>query len=416
MRIWMINHYAIPPTTAGGTRHYNFARQLQKRGHEVVIIAANYNHSSHRYMGSSQKEAELDTRYEVPFVWLPVPAYKGNTLARFWNMLVFMKAILKNKTLPDLPEPDLILGSSPHLFAALGAELLARRMKKPFILEIRDLWPESLVDLGRFTHKHPLIKGMKSIERYLYKRAQRVISLLPCADQYLIQEGVKAENILWLPNSVDLSAIPAEALVPANNVKFTIMNAGAHGVANDLDTVLTAAKILQNQGLSDQIRICLVGEGPEKARLKKRATEEGITMVEFIDAVPKSQVYDILKQADAFLMLLKNSPVFRWGISPNKLFDYLAMERPVIFAVSTPFNPIEKAQAGISVNPGEPEALATAIYDLYLTPKEKLQAMGKRGKAFVIENHDLYRLSLSLEKLMQEVQVKEKLVEVCALE
>lgn len=403
MRIWLINHYAIPPTSAGGTRHYNFAKQLQKRGHEVVIIAANYNHLSHRYMGSLKDEAELDTRFEVPFVWLPVPAYKGNTLARFWNMLAFMNSILRNKILPQLPVPDLVLGSSPHLFAALGAARLARRMKKPFILEIRDLWPESLVDLGRFTAKHPLIIVMKWIERYLYKHAQGVISLLPCADQYLIQEGVKPESILWLPNSVDLSAIPGDALIPPTNAKFTIMNAGAHGVANDLDTVLSAAKILENQGLSDRIRICLVGDGPEKARLKQRAVNENIHMVEFMDAVPKNQVYDLLKQADAFLMLLKNSPVFRWGISPNKLFDYLAMERPIIFAVDTPFNPIEKAKAGLTIKPSEPEALASAIYNLALTPKTELQEMAKRGKRYVMEHHDLFGLSLSLERLMQEV-------------
>lgn len=406
MRIWIINHYALPPTAAGGTRHYHFARQLQQRGHEVLIIAANFNHFSHCFMTDSKDQAELDLRHEVPFLWLPVPAYKGNTLARFWNMLVFMLAVLRNKNLLSLPSPDLILGSSPQLFAALGGALLAKRLKKPFILEIRDLWPESLVDLGRFTHKHPLIKIMKWIESYLYKRAQRVISLLPCADDYFIQRGVKTENILWLPNSVDLSLIPEAALALPRNNLFTLMHAGAHGLANDLDTVLAAAKILQAQGLDNNIRICLVGEGPEKARLKKQAANEGIHMIEFMDAVPKNKIYDSLKQADAFLMLLKDSPVFRWGISPNKLFDYLAMERPVIFAVSTPFNPIQKAKAGLSIQASDPEALAAAICHLYQTPKDELQAMGKRGKAYIMEHHDLHRLTGCLEKLMTEVQIK----------
>ncbi len=402
MRIWIINHYALPPTAAGGTRHYNFARQLQERGHEVLIIAANFNHFSHSFMSTSKKKAELDTRYEVPFLWLPVPAYKGNTLARFWNMLVFMRAVLRNKLLLSLTPPDIILGSSPHLFAAFGAALLAKRMKKPFILEVRDLWPDSLVELGRFTHKHPLIIMMKWLERSLYKRAEQLISLLPSAKEYFIQHGVKAENITWLPNSVDVSAIPEEAFRFPNNEKFTVMHAGAHGLANDLDTVLAAASILQNKGLSNKIRICLVGDGPEKARLKEQAAREGLQMLEFIDSVPKKQIYGILQQADAFLMLLKDSPVFRWGISPNKLFDYLAMERPVIFAVSTPFNPIEQAQAGISISPSDPEALARAIEDLAKTSKDKLQMMAKRGKAYVLEHHDLSRLSQVFEGLMMK--------------
>ena len=208
MRIWMINHYAAPPTMAGGTRHYNFARQLMQRGHEVTLIAANYNHFSHTYIPTPTQAGEIDYTYEVPFIWIPTPTYRGNTLARFQNMLTFSWNTLRKKYLPRTSPPDIIIGSSPHLFAALGAELLSRRLKVPFILEIRDLWPESLVDLGRMSTRHPMIKLMRGIEKYLYKRADRIISLLPSADKYLIAHGVKPEHILWLPNSIDSDAIP----------------------------------------------------------------------------------------------------------------------------------------------------------------------------------------------------------------
>lgn len=402
MRIWMINHYAIPPTGAGGTRHYNFARQLQKKGHDVLIIAANFNHISHTFVASSDKIGKLDKTHDVPFVWLPVPAYKGNTIGRFWNMLVFTFAILTNKFLNTTSPPDIIIGSSPHLFAALGAELLARRLKKPFILEIRDIWPDSLVDLGKFTHKHPLIKSMKWIERYLYKRAKRVITLLPNANEYLAQYGVKASNILWLPNSVDIDAV-SYSLSRAPNNKFTVMYAGAHGLANDLDTVVAAAKILQNKGLADHIRICLVGEGPEKLRLKALVESEQINMLEFFDPVSKNEIYSVLNKADAFLMLLKKSPVFRWGISPNKLFDYLVMERPVIFGVDTPYNPIKKVNAGISIEPSNPKALANAIHQLSMLPKSLLNEMGQRGRHFILDHHHILRLTDLLENLILDV-------------
>jgi glycosyltransferase involved in cell wall biosynthesis len=402
MRIWIINHYALPPTSAGGTRHYNFARQLQKRGHEVLIIAANYNHFSHTFMSTSGKFGELDTTYDVPFVWLPVPAYKGNTVSRFWNMLSFAGKVFRNKFLLTSPPPDVIIGSSPHLFAALGAELLAKKLKKPFILEIRDLWPETLIDLGKFSHKHPLIKMMKWIEAYLYKRANHIISLLPASDKYLTQCGVLQKNITWLPNSVDVVAIPFDTLSKTPNNKFTVMYAGAHGLANDLDTVIYAAKILQNNGYTDHIRICLIGDGPSKMQLKQLALRENVQMVEFFDSVSKKEIYSTLNQADVFLMLLKKSPVFRWGISPNKLFDYLVMERPVIFGVETPFNPIEKYNAGISIQPSDPESLASAIQKLYLLPKEELMEMGQRGKSFVLQHHDIVGLTDSLEKAMDE--------------
>lgn len=401
MRIWMINHYAAPPTMAGGTRHYNFAKQLIQRGHEVTLIAANYNHFSHTYIPTPAEPGQIDLSYDVPFMWLPTPTYHGNTLARLQNMLAFSWKVISKKYLPRAQAPDLILASSPHLFAALSGELLARQLNLPFILEIRDLWPESLVDLGRISKRHPLIMVMRGIERYLYKRAQRVISLLPAAEQYLVKNGVKSENILWLPNAVDTDSIPHDLSVLPSD-KFTLMYAGAHGLANDLDTVLHAAQILQNEGIGHKLRIRLIGSGPEKDRLKALAAELKLFIVEFEDPVSKNEIYNKLKQADAFLMLLKESPVFRWGISPNKLFDYLLMGRPVIFGVNTPFNPIEKHQAGITVQPSNPKQLAAAIQQLVSLPQTELNKMGARGKEYVLQHHHLHRLTDSLENLMMK--------------
>lgn len=402
MRIWIINHYAAPPVMAGGTRHYNFAKQLMQRGHEVTLIAANYNHFSHRFVESATEPGVVDNSYEVPFIWIPTPTYSGNTIARFQNMLSFSGKLLLNKYLPRHAQPDVIIGSSPHLFAALGAEWLARRLKVPFILEIRDLWPESLVDLGRISTKHPLIIMMRQIEKYLYKRAKAIISLLPSADQYLIKQGVKPENILWLPNTVDIDAIPAN-LTPGVSDKFTFMYAGAHGLANNLDTVLHAAYLLEKQKRHQRIQIVLIGSGPEKQRLQALAQSLNLTMVTFKDPVSKSEIYHELNKADAYLMLLQDSPVFRWGISPNKLFDYLAMARPVIFGVNTPFNPVEQCQAGISIKPSDPEALASAILQLAETPRERLNEMGQRGKEYVLKYHHINALSDTLETLLLKV-------------
>jgi glycosyltransferase involved in cell wall biosynthesis len=402
MRIWMINHYAAPPTMAGGTRHYNFARQLMQRGHEVLLIAANYNHFSQKFIQTPTKMGEIDHSYDVPFVWIPTPAYQGNTAARFKNMLAFSLRALRKKYLSRTLPPDIIIGSSPHLFAALSGELLAKRLNVPFILEVRDLWPESLVDLGRISTHHPLIKLMKGVESYLYKRANRVISLLPSADKYLIMHGVKPENIVWLPNAIDTDIIPIDLKPMQKSDLFTVMYAGAHGIANDLDTVLSAAKILQDKYAAQQIRICLIGDGQEKTRLKELAVTLNVSMVEFCDPVSKTEIYPILNQADAFLMLLKDSPVFRFGISPNKLFDYLAMGRPVIFGVETPFNPIKEFNAGITIKPSDPESLASAIYHLSLVPKSELANMGERGKNFVLHNHHIQKLTDSLENLITD--------------
>lgn len=401
MRIWIMNHYAAPPTMAGGTRHYNFAKQLIQRGHDVTLIAANYNHFSHTYIKSTVPFGEQDHTYDVPFVWIPTSSYQGNTFSRMKNMLEYSFRALRTKYLSK-KKPDIIIGSSPHLFAAFSASLLAKRYKVPFILEIRDLWPESLIDLGRISKQHPLILVMKRIEKHLYQRADRIISLLPSANEYLVNHGVQANNILWLPNAVDTDAVPANLSLKKQD-KFTFIYAGAHGLANDLDTVLYAAKILEKEGHAKHIQICLIGDGPEKIRLKKLAAELNISMVTFYDAVAKSEIYHTLNQADAFLMLLKKSPVFRFGISPNKLFDYLLMGRPVLFGVETPFNPIEQMNAGITVPPSCPDSLAAAMYKLSSLPREELVNMGLRGKEFVLQNHHLQKLTDSLENMMMDV-------------
>jgi glycosyltransferase involved in cell wall biosynthesis len=411
MRIWIINHYALPPTSAGGTRHYNFARQLIQRGHEVILIASNFNHFTQTYIDSSARLGEIDYTYEVPFMWVPSPSYHGNTIARFWNMFIFSLRIQRKKYRSKLFRPDVIIGSSPHLFAALSAEVLCRRYKIPFLLEIRDIWPDSLVDLGRFTKHHPLIKFMKYIEEYLYKRADKIICLLPMAEKYLKALGVHSNSILQLPNAIDTDNIPNEFLStgdltysPKNkNDKFTVMYAGAHGLANDLETVLSAAKILQDKELANHLQICLIGNGPDKNRLKLLALQDKIHIIKFIDAVPKNEIYTLLNQADAFLMLLKDSPVFRWGISPNKLFDYLVMARPIIFGVETPFNPIQENGAGITIKPSNPESLASAIYDLSILPKEKLDEMGLRGREFVFKKHHIGSLTDLLESCIKQI-------------
>jgi glycosyltransferase involved in cell wall biosynthesis len=402
MKIWIVNHYALPYDNAGGTRHANFAKQLIKDGHDVTIFAANYNHFSQSYIAMNTLPGEIDCRYHVPFIWVPTGSYRGNTLARFWNMLSFSMRLLQKKYTAHLSPPDVIIGSSPHLFAAFSAYLLAKRFNVPFLLEIRDIWPDSLADLSHLSKYNPLFYLMKKIELTLYREADHIISLLPGIKDYLIKSGVAEDKIAWLPNTIDpeLYSIPTKHTA---REKFTVMYAGAHGVANDLDTCLDAAKLLQQSTIGNQIQIILIGDGPEKKRLISRAINEEIHLIKLIDPVPKTLIYDKLSQADIFLMPLKHSAIYRFGISPNKLFDYLLMARPIIFAVNTPFNPIEINNAGITISPGNPHALAEAISQLFYTSEEARIQMGKRGHDYVCSHHHIQLMSRKLEAIISRI-------------
>ena len=245
MHIWLVNHYALPPTEPGGTRHHALARYLIRRGHEVTIIAASFNHATGRQRDrTAGRLCTFEQFDEVPFVWLRVPGYRNNVF-RLWNMLVFAIELWAGMGTRKLRKPDVIIGSSLTLFAAAAAERLARRYSVPFVLEIRDLWPQTLVDMG-MRPKHPAVLMFGLIERYLYRHADKIVTLLPHASEYMVARGAAAPDITWIANGVDLELMPYPRPSISNDV-FTVMYTGSHGLSDALDSVLDAAAILDEK-------------------------------------------------------------------------------------------------------------------------------------------------------------------------
>lgn len=390
MKIWFINHYAITPEQSGGTRHYSLAKELIKLGHQVTIIASNFDHFSGKFRHPG--ESPVTENYEgVEFVWLPTRSYQGNSRGRAANMYDFWRQVKQIMRI-GLSRPDIILGSSPHLFTPAAAQKIARSLNVPFVLEIRDVWPQTLVDLGNFKESSLLIRYLARLERKLYQSADHIITLLPLAGDHCQNLGARKDAITWVPNGIDLS-LTGQAKTTPSDQEFTVMFAGAHGLANGLDTVVRAAKIVEKDG----IKVKLLGDGPEKAGLKTLAHDQGVSNIEFLDPVPKAEVHAMLQTADAYVMCLRSSDVFRWGISPNKLFDYMAAGKPVIFAVNSSNSPVDDAKCGIRIEPDDPSAMAEAFVRLRSASPDDRQAMGVRGRQYVEENHSFDRLAQRLE-------------------
>ncbi len=400
MNILLINHYAISPRESGGGRHYKLARYLIQKGHQVHVVGSSFNHHQKREAHLSKGElSKLETIDEVPFLWVRTPPYSGNSIARFWNMVMFGYRLLTSAVDKYELRPDIIIGSSPHLLGAFAAKILAKRHKVPFVFEIRDIWPQALVEVGNFSPYHPLILIFRWIEKHLYLNSQHMITLLPGAEEYIASMGGKKENITWLPNGVDLSILPPYRPTTEKE-KLTFMYAGAHGPTNGLDIILDAAAIVQDQDWGNRVEFRFVGDGVDKNRLQQRAIDEKIRNIKFDKPVPKSMIYPILQEADAFFMVLTDSPVFRWGISPNKLFDYMGIGRPVIFSVNTPLNPVEKASSGLSVPAGDLNGMVNAIQSLVNLSSSERNEIGLRGKRYVEENHDTSKLADRLEHII----------------
>ena len=402
--VWILNHYAQEPGGAGGTRHFHLAEHLQAYGWHATVIAASVEHQSgHQRLAPGERQ-RCDHFKGVPFLWVRTPEYQGNGGGRMRNMLVYTGRVLLHKTTRELPRPDVVIGSSVHPFAAVAGALLARRFKVPFIFEVRDLWPQTLVDMGRLQEGSFMTWALRKLELWLYRRAARTVVLLPRAWEYITPLGIPKERVVWIPNGVDLSLFPRSTAANTTYTdKFTLMYFGAHGQANGLDNVLRAMKHVQDQPDGRHIRLRIIGDGPLKPSLVTQASEMRLTNVSFEPPVPKSQIPALAAHADAFVFNLIDAPVFRYGISSNKLFDFMAAERPVVFSCDSTNNPINDAQAGLTVKSGQPGALANAICEIAATPLVQRQRMGRAGREYVEQNHGFEQLAGRLAAVLDDV-------------
>jgi len=407
MNIWIFNHYAITPDLPGGTRHCDLGHELLRKGYDVTIFASRFRHSERWETKLSAGESwRMEDADGVKFVWLRTFPYKRNDWRRVLNMVSYMfRTWWLGRRLPRLDlrikKPDVIIGSSVHLLAVLSAYWVARHYKAKFIMEVRDLWPQTIVDMGELSARNLIIKWLRILERFLYRRAERIIVLAPRMGEYISARGISEGKIVWIPNGVDLARFEDTQLQSPSGDEFKVMYLGAHGQANALDVLLQAARIVQDQGSSD-ICFILIGDGPEKSRLIKLAEELGLNNVAFCNPVKKTQIYRALYDADATVISVRNSPHYnRYGISPNKLFDYMAAKKPVIFASRSTNNPVAESDCGLTVPPRNPQALAEAIIKLYRMPKEEREAMGHRGRVYVEKHHDI---SVLARKLIQCIE------------
>lgn len=390
--LWMLNHYAQTPDTGSSTRHFNLAKALPGADWRASVIASGTLHNSDRRLVDDGATHCLSVHDGVPFLWLRTSRYRGNGADRMKNMLDFTRRALDPATTAHLERPDAIIGSSVHPFAAWAGLRLARRHNVPFLFEVRDLWPQTLIDLGRLSERDPRTFFLRRLERHLYHSAACTIVLLPQAHEYIVPLGVPRERVVWIPNGVNLEQFKTYPYpMEREDAPFTFMYMGAHGTANGLDNILQAMALARDRyaPAPAPLRLRLIGDGPLRASLIKKSEDLGlVSLVSFEAAVPKAEIVARAGEADAFVFNLVDAPVFRYGISSNKLFDYLAAARPVVFACQSPNNPVAESDAGITVPPGRPDLLADAMLKLAHTPREQLAAMGAAGRTHVSTTYD----------------------------
>jgi glycosyltransferase involved in cell wall biosynthesis len=407
--LWIFNHYAQEPSRPGGTRHYSLARQLLKCGWTSTLIAASSDHVTGAQRLTGKENLRLEQIDGVDFLWLRASAYQANNTKRIYNILEYALRAAHQGNLASVRKPDLIIGSSVHPFAAAVAARHANRLKVPFIFEVRDLWPQTLLDMGVLTPRNPLTWLLWAIEKKLYLRANRIVTLLPNASEYIARYGIGSDKIVWISNGVDLESFKQPGAKEAQATGFTLTYFGSHGPANGLDNILKALSIVQSEGLAPGLRVRLVGDGTAKAELEALSSALRLKNVSFEGSVLKGEIPVIASQADGFILCVRDLPsLYRYGISMNKLFDYLASGRPIILASAASNNPVADAGAGLTVPPDQPKALADAMVKLANMPKDEREAMGRRGRAHAEEHYSYeklaQRLAATLDQCCEEFQ------------
>jgi glycosyltransferase involved in cell wall biosynthesis len=327
------------------------------------------------------------------------PPYRGNGVRRLMNILTFVARLWRRSArLAAQCRPDVVIASSTYPLDIVPAHAIARKSGAKLVYEVHDLWPLTPVELGRMSRRHPFILLMQWAENFAYLNAHRVVSMLPNAKQHMCAHGMHPAKFAYVPNGVEISewvgeppALPQPHREALDRIRrerrFLLGYVGGHALSNALHTLLEAAPALESRGVST----VLVGQGAEKDALERRAKDFGLEHTVFLPPLPKRSVPALLAEMDACYLGFARSPLYRFGICPNKLFDYMMAAKPVIQAVEAANDLVAEAGCGVTVPPEDPAAIVDAVERIRsLSPPER-EVMGRRGKSYVTAHHD-YRL------------------------
>lgn len=399
MNILLINHYAGSPEMGMEYRPYYLAREWINLGHKVTVIAGTYSHIRKQ---NHPTASDFDTQdlNGVTYVWIKTPTYKGNGIKRLFSMFVFtLKLLFFRKRINKSFSPDLVIASSTYPLDNIPAYYIAKLSQAKYYYEVHDLWPLSPMELGGFSKWHPFILLMQWAENFAYNRVDKVISMLPLTKPYMVSHGLAPEKWKYVPNGIVLDdwhnteRISKEYRVLLSDLKkkgkILVGYTGTIGVANALQSFIKSAELMRDHS----VVLIIVGQGPEKSKLEEYVAKNKISNVLFLNAVGKKQIPDLLDCFDMLYIGLKNEPLFRFGISPNKLIDYMMAGKPIIHAITAGNDMVKENACGVSIAPENPIEIVRAINQIQKLSIEEKEMMKSRARNYILANHTYEELA-----------------------
>jgi glycosyltransferase involved in cell wall biosynthesis len=398
VNITYVCHYFVPEPSAPAARVHEFARAWVAAGHAVDVLTCFPNHPLGRippsYRGRLWSTETVDG-IRVLRCWLYAVPNRGVGRRGLDHLSFMFTALLVG--LPRIKRTDVVIASSPTLFSALSAWLIARTRNVPFVLEVRDLWPEAIVDLGLMRRDGLAVNILQRLARFLYMQAARVVVVTQAFAEHLIRTGVPRARLAVIPNGADTRffARTTDAHT-ARNGHFVVAYVGSHGMSHGLDVMLDAAAI------QPEVTFLLVGDGADRDRLLAERDRRHLANVIMRSSVPKSEVPGLYAAADACVVPLRDIPLFETFV-PSKLFEVLAAGRPVIGAVRGEARDILLRSGGaLLVEPERGDQLASAVDCLRRDPA-LARRLAERGRAFARQHYDREVLANRYLDLLGEV-------------
>ena len=408
MNILIINHYAGSPDMGMEFRPYYFAREWIKMGHRVDIIAADYSHLR-RVNPEVNKDFQEDIIDEIHYHWVKTGSYKGNGVKRAITMARFVSKlwIHVGKIINDIV-PDVVICSSTYPLDTYVGQKIKRKSKKKvkLIHEVHDMWPLTLIEIGGMSKRHPFIMCLQVAENSAYRNSDKIVSLLPYAKEYMVEHGMREDKFVEIPNGVVIydwknpENLPEEHRTILehlkNEGKYIVGYFGGHALSNALNVLVECAEKMDD----NEVHFVLVGDGVEKKHLMDVAKKKNLKNITFLDPINKKAIPNLCNYIDIIYMGGNESPLYRYGLCMNKMFDSFAAGKPIICAITAPETPITKYSCGIMVDSLDVDGIIKAIYKIKDTEDIELKGLKNRAQNLAKEKYAYEKLALKFLDVM----------------
>lgn len=410
--VWIWNHYATSMFFDKGGRHHWFGKFLLRKGYDVKIFCASTVHNSTEEVDTQGRPYITDSVEGVEYVFVKVPAYAGNGRARIANMIAFYKGVQKAAfaVLKSEEKPMVIIASSVHPLTLIAGEKVAKKFEIPCICEVRDLWPETLVELGAMKRNSFIAKILYSGEKRIYKKADKLIFTMPGGKDYIrdqkLDKVVNLKDVYTINNGIDLenfnwqrdNEIYQDADLDGDG--FKVLYTGAVRMVNQVEKLVRAARVCKEKNCN-HIKFIIIGDGDEKQKLIEYASRHNLDNVIFKDRVLKKYIPNILSKGDLNAVTVKDTDIGKYGVSWNKLFEYMASGRPVIVNYNMNYNLVEEYDIGTCRCFESDEAFADEIIRISRMPEGEYRRLSDNAIA-AARNFDYEVLTNRLEDIIFE--------------